>query len=378
MKKIRLLLDIIKYAYILFLKRRFSIIIAAPYFTEDELKDGYFKRIKAIDNLFSNTYKIYIDFVDVANKPSFEEPRQNTLVINYVSSFLTHKAVILLYLLIVGRLYCHSVYQVKKRFFNIPFLKIYVDLHGAVPEEMFLYNNYQNVEKYNNLEKIVVNKSEGIICVSKNMKKHLIYKYKDDFKVKNIVILPIYDDTLYKNNLGITKSSEKRIITYAGGLMKWQNIEMMQQGIYKQINSANYIICVPDPDTFWAKWKYERNSESLTVETKSFEDLCREVYSISHYGFILRDDIVVNRVACPTKLGEYLLYDIIPILKSPNIGDFNDLGLKYLPYDSFINGNFFNELEREKVIQNNRKVLYKYINIYNYGSDRFRKLFNIK
>ena len=55
-------------------------------------------------------------------------------------------------------------------------------------------------------------------------------------------------------------------------------------------------------------------------------------YELAHYGFILRDDILVNRVANPTKLAEYLQYGIIPVVKLVDIGDYARYDYDYLPY----------------------------------------------
>lgn len=54
-----------------------------------------------------------------------------------------------------------------------------------------------------------------------------------------------------------------------------------------------------------------------------------------YYVFVLRDDILVNQVACPTKIVEYLNYGIIPIVLSENIGDFKELGYEYLSINDF-------------------------------------------
>ena len=71
------------------------------------------------------------------------------------------------------------------------------------------------------------------------------------------------------------------------------------------------------------------------IELKSVapEELA-EYYESAHYGFILRDDNVINTVANPTKMIEYLQYGIVPIVKSPNIGDFATYGYDYITYDS--------------------------------------------
>ncbi|MGE0906881.1 hypothetical protein AB4M30_16785 [Escherichia coli] len=74
-----------------------------------------------------------------------------------------------------------------------------------------------------------------------------------------------------------------------------------------------------------------------------------------HLGFVLRDDIVVNRVACPTKLIEYLECGVVPVVKSPDIGDFNSLGYSFIKVDEICSPLKMEELYEK--VENNYRVL---------------------
>ena len=81
------------------------------------------------------------------------------------------------------------------------------------------------------------------------------------------------------------------------------------------------------------KQKIDLNANNqIIIESVSPEQL-DGYYQKCHYGFILREDVLVNNVACPTKLVEYLYYGIVPIVLSPNIGDFEALNYDYIYYD---------------------------------------------
>lgn len=80
-------------------------------------------------------------------------------------------------------------------------------------------------------------------------------------------------------------------------------------------------------------------------------------YQTAHYGFVLRDDITVNNVACPTKLVEYLQYGILPILLTPNIGDFAARGMEYLPLEDLLAGKLPSEEQRRQMAARNGEVL---------------------
>ena len=70
------------------------------------------------------------------------------------------------------------------------------------------------------------------------------------------------------------------------------------------------------------------------VDCCSKEDL-PAVYEAADLGLILRDDSPVNRVACPTKLAEYLFFGLIPVVRSPRLGDFQELGYAFITEQEF-------------------------------------------
>lgn len=275
------------------------------------------------------------------------------------------------------RIYCHSVWQVKKKFFRLPFVKVYVDVHGVVPEEETLYGRYDDAQAYGDIEEVTVQKAECLFCVTNKIKEHLRSKYGKKFKAKT-VILPIYDTSLSKYDIDVSDDkpyiNNMPVVIYAGGIMKWQKIELMQDSINKRIEYANYKIYCPNPEEFWKTWKYAK-SKNLTVGSKSYKDLCKDIYSIAHYGYVLRDDITVNNVACPTKIAEYIKYKIIPIVSSPKIGDFVDLGMKYITLEDYNNGKLYSKKEMKEIINNNIDVLNRYIAIHNKGQKEFKKIF---
>ena len=375
--KKRILTDFIK--TLKRIKKEELIVIVAPYFNEERLKDGYYKRVKAIDEIFKDILKIYVTYENKNNRIVFEPHGDKTIVVRYLPSSKKQKLLVSILMVAAKRIYCHSVWQVKKKFFKLPFVKVYTDVHGVVPEEETLYGRYEAAQMYGDIEEATVQKAEYLICVTNKIREHLINKYGKLFKAKTI-ILPIFDTTLSQYDIEVPDHKPfingKPTVIYAGGIMKWQKIELMQESIHKRIDSANYIVCCPNPKEFWKTWKYEK-SHNLKVESKSYIDLCKQVYTIAHYGYVLRDDITVNNVACPTKIADYIKYKIIPIVSSPKIGDFADLGLQYITLEDYNNGKLYNEAEMKSIVENNLKVLEKYIKIHEEGKDKFREIFKL-
>ncbi|MDD4718575.1 MAG: hypothetical protein PHY00_02010 [Bacilli bacterium] len=359
------------------IKRNKSIVIVAPYFNEERLKDGYYKRVKAIDELFKDYFKVYVTYETNSNKIEFEDHGSDTVVVRYLPSSKKQKLLISLIMIVCKRIYCHSIWQVRKNFFKLPGVKVYIDMHGVVPEEETLYGRYEDAQMYGDIEEVAVQKAEYLICVTNKIQEHLKSKYGKKYKTKSL-ILPIYDTSLSKYD---SETADKKplidgkpIVIYAGGIMKWQKIELMQESIFDNIHQATYMIYCPKPKEFWSTWNYPKH-KNLTVGSKNYIDLCNDVYSVAHYGYALRDDITVNHVACPTKIAEYLKYKIIPIVSSPKIGDFSDLGMQYITLKDFNSGRLFSEKEMKLIVENNLLVLKKYIEIHNNGKKDFAKIF---
>ena len=162
------------------LKREKSIIIVAPYFTEERLKDGYYKRVKAVDELFKDFYKVYVTYENDSNSLVFEEHSdRNTTVVRYLPGSKKQTAIIASLMISCGRVYCHSVWQAKKKFYKLPGVKVYVDVHGVVPEEETLYGRYEDAQMYGDIEEVTVQKAACLICVTNKIKEHLQEKYGD-------------------------------------------------------------------------------------------------------------------------------------------------------------------------------------------------------
>lgn len=355
-------------------RKKNAVIIFSPYFSEEKMTDGFFRRVKVSDSLMSSIQKIYFDFENHDTETSVRFPDTNTAVIRFGRVTLWDKFIAAFLLMICHRVYCESVWQVRKRILSIPFIKVYVDVHGAVPEEEFLYGKYSDAQKYGDVEAVVVRKAAHLFCVTQAMIDHFKEKYGDAFKA-SASVLPIFDEELVAGGLTTTSKpliKGKPLITYAGGIFKWQKIEAMQSAMVAQPDIAVYQIYTPTPDKFWATWEGKRQGISVRSTTPAV--LTSQIYPKCHYGFALRDDIVVNNVACPTKIPEYLKFGIIPILDTPNIGDFTALGMKYLALEDFLAGKLYSEKEMQEIVENNYRCVEKYIETYKAGERTFKKV----
>lgn len=348
-----------------------KIAVIAHYPVGDELKDGMYLRIKSVDSFFQNEKRCYIEssvhsidelayFIirDIKNKRLFKNLYNDDKVssIRYVS---TNK---------LNRIFedANIIYiqtwaglrVIPQKLFKKYSDKMYFDIHGCFVEEIeYLGQSKYKLEKAKKYEKQAFNILKNFVCVSQKM----IDLYKEKYpKTANLnyIKLPIF--SLNKNAVIEKKPHDKIKIIYPGRVSKWQNIAGMLTTISQLINNPNYEfeIFTPDTDAFIDEAK-KYNLENLSIKNKKPNEL-QEEYKYADLGLILRDDSIVNRVACPTKLIEYMENGIIPVVLQPEIGDFNALGYKYILNSDLINGNIPSKEEMEQMRIINYKIIADY------------------
>ncbi|MEG6612850.1 glycosyltransferase [Pseudoclostridium thermosuccinogenes] len=323
-----------------------QLIFIAFYPDENSIKEGMAQRVNSIDKIFKGQDRTYLQI-------SFSKNiRKTTICCNdnfkiIKLNFFLHYIDIMKYFKNVEGVYIHSIYNYCK---IMPFIKllrkktikIVLDVHGAVPEELEFNKNYIRSKIYDYIEKHAFNNVNFAIFVNNAMKNHFLSKHSY-FKGQSLVYsiqgndFSKLDDNIIEN---LKKSLNIRdndiVFIYSGNSQKWQNIDLMFEKI-KITDNENYkfIILSKEIDYFNKLIdKYGISRQNVILRTVEPSELSA-YYEISNYGFILRDDHILNKVACPTKLVEYLYYGIIPIVKYEHIGDFKQYGYEYVKITDF-------------------------------------------
>ncbi len=236
--------------------------------------------------------------------------------------------------------------------------KMVLDFHGCVIEEMEMMNapiwKISNMKKY---EKFALKYIKTFVSVTNNMTTYYQNKYQESKKLKYIT-LPIFNSS----NINFSEKKENALnILYSGRNQVWQNPELMVKSIAevvknKKISNINYTFLTPDIQYYTNLAKKYEVENYITIKSVAPNDLNQE-YAKAHLGFILRDDNVVNRVACPTKLVEYMKAGIIPIVLQPEIGDFNKLGYKYILNSDIRQGNLPSIKELKEMQKINLEII---------------------
>ncbi len=359
------------------MKKNDYILIIAKMPTILNEKDGMIQRELAIDSVFENYKRIYISdvfsFNSLIKYPKkffksmfdfFKRKDTKCFANNNVKLYNSISLCILRKLCKNAKLiYVHSLYYLEKlpcELIQKYKDKIVIDIHGCVVEELEYMNC--DFEKYSKLENFAFPIVKNLISVSQNMIE--FYKNKYPQTTEKYINLPIFIaktfDDINKNN------NDKIHLIYSGGIQKWQNIDIMVKTISKIINNFDVTILTSNIEYFsdiLAKYDIK---DKVKVKSVPYSKIANE-YVKADFGFILRDDIVVNKVACPTKVIEYMQYGIVPIVLQPNIGDFCDLGYSYLLNDDLINGKIPSKQEIKFMRENNYKVMEKLNLIQSYG-----------
>lgn len=307
------------------------VLFLAEYPNEKNIKDGMVQRIQSIDSFFLDEERVYLSssFRRFTKKKVLKKGKVTVIECNA----LLHFIFILKLFRQSTSIYIHSVFNVLPNIFPILFSgnRIYtIDMHGVVPEEFELNLSPTYAKIYSVVEKIIFKKATNIICVTKAMQEYYSKKYTYN---KNYIVYTILPQNLTDDRPISLEANAPLYVIYSGNTQKWQNIDLMCKLIKNNLaQNVQYIILTGEISKmdFYIE-KYGLTGKNIEVKSVQPYEL-GDYYRKASYGFILRDDVIVNNVACPTKLVEYMYYGIIPIVLSENIGDFNKYNYDYIHY----------------------------------------------
>ncbi len=314
-------------------------------------KDGMMQRVAAVDRRFADRKRVYLWIRFFGNARRRSEQLSERLSVLRVNFFL-HFFLILRLGFSARGIYVHSVHN---GFRALPLYlrgNVFTDLHGVFPEEMAYYGKKFASVLYGLIEWTAIRRSRAVIVVTDAMADHLRAKY-GDFRA-GIYTIPIFDD------FPIGGTSKRKADTlaaiYSGGSQKWQNIELMMDAMSRARQKYSFVILTPDIPFF-----EQRAAEYGLMDRVKMLSLPKsavyEHYLRADLGFVLRDDSIVNRAACPTKLVEYLACGVIPIVLQPEIGDFARRGYSWIGLEQFVNDDLPSRDELETMRSNNYRLL---------------------
>lgn len=196
-------------------------------------------------------------------------------------------------------------------------VKIYTWYQGIAPEEMAFnakgINKIFEYLKWSICDILSLWGSTGNIYVSEAMAKH--YKKKYAFFKNNFTIMPCFNQELEEDAFLQAKYDSPSFV-YSGSVAKWQCFEQTIDAfvaIRKALPKAKLSVFTNMIEQ--AKEIVENAGlNNIEIRNVPYQELPAEMKKFK-YGFLIRDNHALNRVATPTKMSTYLGCGIIPIFR---------------------------------------------------------------
>ena len=193
--------------------------------------------------------------------------------------------------------------------------KIICWVQGLEKEEKFLKKKLKiYFYIYSIFEIIAIRYSNKFIFVSMTMKEYFEKHYNKSFSNRSIIV-PCTSDLHFLNSDKIPNS-----FTYIGGTSIWQRIDhilIMFQIIAKKNASATLYLISNDLVTIKHLISIHVSSEYISrirLDSINSRIEVQKHLSKMEFGFLIRDQNIINNVSSPIKLAEYLSCGVFPII----------------------------------------------------------------
>lgn len=163
--------------------------------------------------------------------------------------------------------------------------------------------------------------------------------------------MPCFNDVLDESTI-CKEHYENPSFVYAGGLQKWQCFDKTLD-LFKKIQEIipNATLTIFTGAIEQAKAEMSKRGINGEAKYVPYQELNKEMSKIK-YGFLIREDNEVNRVATPTKMSSYLASGVIPVF-STVIHDFD----KNLECYKYIIGGNNDQMLLTKIIKNEEQCV---------------------
>ena len=336
---------------------RFRIAVVAPFPHPHLTFEGWMTRIAHIDAQLAGTPRIYLHFSeghDDSQSAVVEHDTERAEALltpggDASTAFVSRLADT------VDAFYVHTLHLAEH---VLPWLdtgKVYVDIHGVTPEEEELLGRPHLRARYEAVEQAVLRDAACCIGVSRAMTEHYAAKYPS--LSPRWLTVPVAPSFPAAGSCRELPADDRRpVALYSGAVQAWQNLDAMLDLAASAGDAVEFRLFSHDHAVIRRRIAELGLTPPPLVDCCSKEDL-PAVYEAADLGLILRDDSPVNRVACPTKLAEYLFFGLIPVVRSPRLGDFQELGYAFITEQEFRAGFIPDAASRRWMAEQNLHVV---------------------
>lgn len=233
----------------------------------------------------------------------------------------------------VNFIYFRSIWHggIVRKLANLSRSESIFDVRGAIAEEAymkkhsrFLRMTLRLIVKYQTL------KADKISVVSNNLKSYIakLSNRHDSFVVPCYYSRKNFSfDAISRLEMRRLYSFEEKdmVICYSGGVSAWQRIDDILKMLKKCIeldSSVKVMLLTLHVDQMQQKLDAIKFPKKQYILKSVVHGLVSKYLSAADAGIIMREDVTVNNVASPIKVGEYLACGL-PIILTKGIGDYS-------------------------------------------------------
>ena len=205
---------------------------------------------------------------------------------------------------------------------------------GIWPEESYM-RNHNKISYWvcGMIEKYALKEAERVFAVSDSQVRHYEKKYGLSLNDKTYV-MPCSNETMHEESFFVEGKYKNPVFVYAGSLAKYQCIDMMLDAFSRiqQVQPNSSLLFYTGQQDEARALIEQWNLDNVTIGYTEPDEL-NAVLAKAKYGFVIRDDSEVNRVATPTKISSYISNGVIPVYsRSLEAFDETSDGIVKLPY----------------------------------------------
>jgi hypothetical protein len=335
------------------------VLVVAPAPLHTRVREGWMSRIAVVDRVLRPFRRTYLNLSEQGSgsPPRWTRVDGTTWEVCLDPSSKGGADTIAKLSTQAGVTYVHTVHLAEPLLGWLPDKEFIVDMHGLAAEEEQVLGNPQRFVPLRQATEAVLASATLVVVVSNAMQQFFRSQYPSASASTPFVTMPIFEDPWCEDPREPSPLDPSHVrLVYAGGIQQWQNVDAMLGLCQKALGWAS--------SEFWSESAHElsvRNQQLGGSPKTSFrfvpkERLCAQ-YARCHFGLLLRDAHPVNQVSSPTKLFEYLLHGLVPVVRSTSIGDYESHGYAYVREEDFATGFFPDASTRQWMIEQNRGVV---------------------
>jgi glycosyltransferase involved in cell wall biosynthesis len=240
---------------------------------------------------------------------------------------------------VIRSVHAHNLYSAALALSARPLhrYKVVLDYHGRIPEEyVYLGKGGEASRKaLERLERWAVKNADHVVVVSERLQEYLSERYR--IPVHKISVIPCCaDGSEFRWDIARRDSQRhaldltgKLVCTHLGSFFEWYEPELLLKlftQIRTHVTNAHLLVVTGATDKARDYVAQHLPSSAFTVMSAKHEDV-PSLLNASDLGFLLLRSSPNIKTSSPAKFSEYLNCGL-PVLITPDVGDFSDLVLK--------------------------------------------------